>query len=109
MLQIFVDEVIRPLVLWNFGDVPFEISCKSLLKSQGDDKTGQQQGGQQEGNLDLDRSQRAKDAWARRKANEGFQPSQQQGPQPPQSPAFSHEVISNKVQDIIHKVLKRVA
>ncbi len=48
MLQMFVEQVLRPLVLWNFGDVPFEVSCKSLLQSQADDKQGQdhQQGGQ---------------------------------------------------------------
>ena len=43
LLQIFVEQVVRPLVLWNFGDVPFNIQCKSLLKSQGDDKQGEDQ------------------------------------------------------------------
>lgn len=38
MLQGFVDQVVRPLVLWNYGDVPFAVSCKSLLKSQADAK-----------------------------------------------------------------------
>lgn len=46
LLQMFVEQVVKPLVLWNFGDVPFNIQCKSLLKSQADDKQGQdQQGG----------------------------------------------------------------
>lgn len=40
MLQMFVDQVIRPLVLWNFGDVPFNIQCKPLLKSQAENKQG---------------------------------------------------------------------
>lgn len=40
MLQLFVEQVIRPLVLWNFGDVPFEVSCKSLLESQAENKQG---------------------------------------------------------------------
>lgn len=40
MLQIFVEQVIRPLVLWNFGPIPFEISCKSLLQSQAENKQG---------------------------------------------------------------------
>lgn len=44
MLQIFVEQVVRPLVLWNFGDVPFEISVKSLLRSQADDKAPPQAG-----------------------------------------------------------------
>ncbi len=43
MLQIFVEQVIKPLVLWNFGDIPFEISCKPLLKSQVENKQGQPQ------------------------------------------------------------------
>ena len=46
MLQMFVEQVLRPLVLWNFGEVPFEVSCKSLLKSQSDEKQGSQPGGQ---------------------------------------------------------------
>lgn len=41
MLQIFVEQVLRPLVLWNFGDVPFDIQCKSLLKSQVENKQGE--------------------------------------------------------------------
>jgi hypothetical protein len=44
MLQIFVEQVIRPLVLWNFGDVPFSLQCKSLLQSQADDTQGDEGG-----------------------------------------------------------------
>ncbi len=40
MLQIFVEQVVKPLVLWNFGDVPFEVSCKPLLKTQAENKQG---------------------------------------------------------------------
>ena len=40
MLQIFVEQVIRPLVLWNFGAVPFEVSCKPLLSTQVENKQG---------------------------------------------------------------------
>jgi len=43
-LQMFVEQVLRPLVLWNFGDIPFEVTCKSLLKSQSDEKQGSGQG-----------------------------------------------------------------
>lgn len=46
MLQLFVEQVLRPLVLWNFGDVPFSVSCKPLLKTQADNKQGEQPGGQ---------------------------------------------------------------
>lgn len=40
MLQVFVEQVVRPLVLRNFGDIPFEVSCKPLLKSQAENKQG---------------------------------------------------------------------
>lgn len=40
MLQIFVEQVLRPLVLWNFGNIPFNVSCKPLLKSQAENKQG---------------------------------------------------------------------
>jgi hypothetical protein len=34
MLHMFVEQVVRPLVLWNYGSIPFRIECKSLLTSQ---------------------------------------------------------------------------
>lgn len=44
MLQMFVEQVLRPLVLWNFGGAAvFEVSCKSLLMTNADDKKGEQQ------------------------------------------------------------------
>jgi hypothetical protein len=45
ILQNFVTHVVKPLVLWNFGEIPFEISCKSLLQSQAGDKQGEEEGG----------------------------------------------------------------
>lgn len=41
MLKMFVREVVKPLVLLNFGDVPFQVMCKSLLQTQVKDKTAQ--------------------------------------------------------------------
>jgi len=41
MLQIFVEQVLKPLVLWNFGGIPFEVSCKPLLKTQVENKQGE--------------------------------------------------------------------
>lgn len=67
MLRIFVEQVVRPLVLWNFGAVPFEVYCKSLLASQAGDKMG----GGEEGFKDLKKSQAAKDAWQLRKLRQG--------------------------------------
>lgn len=46
MLQLYVEQVVRPLVLCNFGDVPFNVQCKSLLMSQATEKQGEQQGAQ---------------------------------------------------------------
>lgn len=80
MLQIFVEQVIRPLVLWNFGEVPFSISCKSLIKTQlKQEQLPQQmlpqgqlgQGQQQHQPESLARSQAAKDAWRLRKLRGG--------------------------------------
>lgn len=87
MLQIFVEQVIRPLVLWNFGDVPFEISCKSLLKTQADDKLGDDKTGQMNGGMpNFNRSQAMKDYWARRKANQAPFTSAEQGSGASESP-----------------------
>lgn len=88
MLQIFVEQVIHPLVLWNFGDVPFEVSCKPLLKTQTENKQGQPQPPLP-------------------------QPPPQQGQQQPQGgqpvvmsldPAVRERVLS-----IVHRVIGRVA
>lgn len=84
ILQMFVEQVVRPLVLWNFGDVPFEISCKSLLKTHTDDS--QQQGGAPGGQPDsFKRSQAMKDVWAQRKANAFYQDQLGQGGQSAQT------------------------
>ena len=102
MLQIFVEQVVRPLVLWNFGDIPFEVSCKSLLKTQSDDSEGKQQGGEQGSPDNLNRSQAAKSAWELRK-------QRQQEPQTPQpSPMLSLDpTVRNRVLSIIQRVLGR--
>lgn len=65
MLQMFVEQVVRPLVLWNFGDVPFEVSCKSILKSQSNAKGGDP--GEQ-GEPNPNRSEAVKKAWETRNA-----------------------------------------
>lgn len=41
ILQMFIEQVLRPLVLWNFGDIPFNVQCKPLLKTQAENKQGQ--------------------------------------------------------------------
>lgn len=67
ILHNFVDQVLRPLVKWNFGDVPFEICCKSLLQSHMESTQG---GAQPGGFLDLKKSDAAKRAWQIRKMNQ---------------------------------------
>lgn len=88
MLQGFVEQVLKPLVLWNFGDVPFEISCKPLLKSYTLEKQGEgsppsgsgESGGTGAGRVkNFNRSQAARDAWALRKQKgTAHQPAYQQ-------------------------------
>ena len=46
MLQNFVEQVVRPLVLWNYGDIPFNVQVKPLIKTQADDTQGEQGMGQ---------------------------------------------------------------
>lgn len=100
MLQIFVEQVVRPLVLWNFGDVPFEVSCKSLLKSQSDNEQGQQQ---QQGQPVLGQ-----------KPPGPQQPGQQPPPPAPPPPAASNSTAMSietcsRVLSIVQRVLHRRA
>ena len=117
ILQMFVDQVVRPLVLWNFGDIPFQIACKPLLQTQADSKMGGAGDGQNP-NVNYNRSQAAKDAWHRRKVAKGLpeQPQRQQmsGPKPQQAPIqpnapFSLIEPSGKVLEIVRHVLRRAS
>lgn len=48
LLCLFVEQVLRPLALWNFGDVRFEVKMKRLLKTKNKAQAGQAPGpGQQ--------------------------------------------------------------
>lgn len=38
ILKMFVEQIIRPLVLTNYGAIPFNIACKSLLQTQAKEK-----------------------------------------------------------------------
>ncbi len=101
ILQLFVEQVVKPLVLWNFGDVPFEISCKSLLKTQSDDKQGEeQQQGQEQGGGGQEPPM-----------PDSQQPPEQpkpNGAQPPQPAAMSLSE-RDKVLAIVRKALKRAS
>lgn len=103
MLQMFVEQVLKPLVLWNFGDVPFNIQVKSLLKSQADDKQGQQQGaaGQGPPGQQQPSANGTPPAAAPAQANP---PAPLFGAQPP---AFSLDSGNSKVLDIVRRVLAK--
>lgn len=108
MLQIFVEQVIRPLVLWNFGEIPFEVSCKSLLQSQSEDKQGNQRGlpGQRPG----------RQPGAPPNSNAPLpQPEPSPSTPPQQSPALALSNASmldvaskGRVLDIVRRVLSRL-
>lgn len=101
MLQMFVEQVVRPLVLWNFGDVPFEVCCKSLLKSQADAKQGEDQGkGGKQGGGGGEPQQPLGSA----------PPEQARPPAPPPQPAaMSVTADLSRVLDIARRVLRRRA
>jgi hypothetical protein len=119
ILLMYVDQVVRPLVLWNFGDIPFHVECKSLLQTQSADKQGEGGISVNNGDKNFRRSQAAKDAWARRKISKGLpeQPQRQQMGPPKSSqasasqnpnPAFSLDPAMNKrVLEIVNRVMSR--
>jgi hypothetical protein len=119
MLRAFVEQVLRPLVLWNFGDVPFSVYCKSLLKSQASDKQGEDQGGQG--------GQQGKQPGAPRGGGSGQQPNGSGPPQAPPQPkpaqppqaqpggramamptsTWANEERRERVLEIVRRVMKR--
>lgn len=128
MLQLFVEQVIRPLVLWNFGPIPFEVCCKSILKSQmGDPNQAAGGGGQGNNPVNLIRSDAAKQAWQLRKQNEpggGQSPTLSPAAQPANAPApapgggalpmpraFSlattDPAVQEKILEVVQRALKR--
>lgn len=111
MLQMFVEQVIRPLVLWNFGNIPFSIQCKSLLQSQAENKQGENQQGQGNG------AGQAKQGG--QQPPSGSESPQQSPGLPVGSPAPTPGAMSletgeicekrEKVLSIVKRVLRRVA
>ena len=97
MLQVFVEQVVRPLVLWNFGDVPFNVQCKPLLKSQVENKKGQPQ---------PPLPQPAEDGQGQ---GGGEQPPGQPPPDGQQPPPSAPMSLSNIVIDIARRVMRRMA
>jgi hypothetical protein len=110
ILQGFVEQVVKPLVLLNFGDVPFNIYCKSLLKTQTDSAQGAP--GQSGGNnaVNFNRSQAAKDAWAKRNINKGAPQDSSPTPAAPAqaAPAMSlsnRSIITDRMREIARKIV----
>lgn len=100
LLQMFIEQVLRPLVLWNFGDVPFNVSVKSLLKSQTEDQ--QNQGSPPANQPDnFNRSQAMKDSWARRKAGSASGASVGGG--------LPMSITNDRVLSIVRRVMARAA
>lgn len=102
LLQLFVEQVLRPLVLWNFGDISFNVQVKSLLKSQSDDKQGEQEG--QQGKKG---EQKPGQDQAKPKPLEG-NPAPTTNPGA-QQPALSIEAYSARALAIAERALKRMA
>lgn len=103
MLSAFVEQVLKPLVRWNFGDVPFNVQVRSLLKSLSDDREQQdQQGGDGNNLLNLNRSQAAKDAWAKRKAAQRQMMTQK-------TFSLDDEEYRERVLAIVRKVVSRAS
>lgn len=106
MLQIFVEQVLRPLVLWNFGAVPFEVSCKPLLKSQVENKQG-------EGAMKEPLPQQAEQKQPGQPGEQA--PGGAPAPSTPGQPPAQQSALSltpanhNKVLDIVRRVLQRRA
>jgi hypothetical protein len=102
MLQLFVEQVLRPLVAWNFGKVKFDVTMKRLLETKMKAKEGQP-GGQQPG-------------------QQPFQQGQPNGqPKPPQGPEgwrgdngrvhygeFSL-TITDRMRDMARRVIRKAA
>ncbi len=103
ILQIFIEQVVKPLVLWNFGQVLFEVSVKSLLKTQSDDKQGnEQEQGKQQGKQPNEQGKPP--------APSAAKPSQPPAPQAPQpSPAMSigEEEVCKRANEIVKRVMSR--
>lgn len=108
ILRIFIDEVVRPLVLRNFGDIPFAVECKSLLQSAATNRQAQLEAEPGKG----DPTQQV-GAPGESKAPTGANAPQSAGgvPQPPQVGSAMSIVAArrNRVMEIVRRALRRAA
>ncbi len=106
MLQNFVEQVLKPLVLWNFGPVPFDVQCKSLLKAQSENKTGMDQnaqGPEAKGNPHHAQNNPTSNP----KPAGGIKPQQPAPQQDKPQQVMSLENTDPKVTDIVRRVLQK--
>ncbi len=99
-LRLFVDQIIRPLVRWNFGDVRFNVQVKSLIKTR--TKAAAAGNPQQ---------QNPQPGQPMQRAEPPVQPQQHPQPmqQPPQQAAFSHSLVTDRIRTIAQRILRQVA
>jgi hypothetical protein len=108
LLQLFVDQVLKPLVRWNFGpEMKFQATIKNLLMTYRLAQGGQEGSQQQEG---------APGQTPGSAITQSGQPQQpQQGPEPmlqtPQQGRFSvaMETRDKIVMDVVRRILARAA
>lgn len=96
MLQMFVEQVVKPLVLWNFGDIPFEVSCKPLLQTQTANKQGEPKPPLPQDNQN-----------GQQQPPNGQQQNAQQPPPGGGKPFSMNEPLHRRAMDIVMDVLRR--
>lgn len=101
LLQGFVEQVLRPLVLWNFGNVLFNIQVKPLLKSQAENKQGQP-------TPPLPQPQPNGQGGAGSPSPPGG-PSDQSNAPPAEPAAMSLNQPHQRMLEVVRRVLRRVA
>ena len=110
-LTLFVDQVLKPLVLWNFGEVSWTVKVKRLIET----KAKSMDNGSQP---DQARSEAAKRAWETRRMQQGggnpqqppqpAQPTQQPTTQPQAALSTVNVLATDKHREIARRALGRV-
>ncbi len=110
MLHLFIDQILRPLVRWNFGPMAkFSVKVKNLLKQERQAQTGADQP------ATGDKGEVPPQPLSG-EPNVNPQPSGVPGAQPPAVPlapgAFSLQspaLVTDKIRDVARRILRRAA
>jgi hypothetical protein len=102
-LRLFVEEVLRPLVLWNFGPVKFDIKLRRLIETKNKASAGQP--GQQPGG----QTQTPPQPPAQKAANDQPEPTQDDGGDDGGKRFSANPLITDSIRAIARKALRRVA